>query len=61
MCIDRCTTLESVLKIKVDKSYRNMVRSSYIEKRKYEMFDKDGNYWPTDDEWNDFVEEEDTE
>ena len=26
-----------------------------------EMFDKDGNYWPTDDEWNDFVEEEDTE
>jgi len=39
MCTDRRATLESVLKIKVDKPYRNMVRSSYTEKRKNEMTD----------------------
>jgi len=25
------------------------------------MFDKDGNYYPTDDEWNEFEESEETE
>jgi len=25
------------------------------------MFDKDGSYYPTDDEWNEFEESEETE
>jgi len=25
------------------------------------MFDENGNYWPTDDEWNEFEESQETE
>jgi hypothetical protein len=32
-----------------------------IEKEEKMMFDKDGNYYPTDDEWNEFEESEETE
>ena len=32
-----------------------------MERERYKMFDKDGNYYPNDDELNEFEESEETE
>ena len=44
----------------VDKPYF-VLYTRYIIKREKTMFDKDGNYYPNDDELNEFEESEETE
>ena len=44
----------------LDKSFRVWYTNYRMEKRE-KMFDKDGNYYPNDDELNEFEESEETE